>query len=179
MKIRLLPASVALLLGAAVFASSTQSHAACAPGPKSTFQDNLLDKLAGKWSLTGNMMGRELLQKCAGAWVFHHKFLRLDCKETKNPPVLGVRYESTMYIGCSSASQQYVAILVDIFGAGANVGLGRRTGNTVQFTWAYPDSAFENTFTWNADSGTWTSLLRQKNRSGKWESWGQKTLRPE
>jgi hypothetical protein len=179
MKIRLIPLSIALLLCTAMSAAVTQSHAACAPGPQSTFNDNLLDKLAGKWKLTGSMMGRQLLQECAGEWVFHHKFLRLDCHETRNPPLLAVRYESAMYIGCSSTSQQYVAILVDIFGAGDNVGLGRRTGNTLQFTWTYPDGAFDNNFTWNAKSGIWTSFLRQKNQSGKWDSWGQKTLRPQ
>lgn len=109
--------------------------------------------------------------------MFHHKFLRLDCRETKDLPLLGVRYESTMYIGCSAARQRYIVNLVDIFGAADNVGVGSRTGNAIQFVWDSPDGALENTFTWNPQSNTWTSSLRQKDKTGKWSVWGEKMLR--
>jgi len=177
MRVGLLPLCSLVLLGGATRAPDGESpHPVCAGGPDATFQDDLLDRLAGKWRLTGTMMGRELLQECSGDWVLHHKFLRLDCRETRNPPLLGVRYESTMYIGCSSATQRYVVNLVDVFGAGDSLGFGRRSGDAIRFEWDLPDGAFENTFTWNAASDTWTSGLRQKDRSGTWKLWGEKTL---
>lgn len=169
-----------LLLFAALAAAAQEEHRpACAPGPEAQFQDDLLDELVGDWTLTGNMMGRELAQQCSARWVLNHKFVRLDCRETRNPPLLKVRYESTMYVGCSSASHRYVVNLVDIFGAGDSLGFGRRTGDTIRFVWEQPDgTAFENEFAWKAGSHTWVSSLRQRDRSGKWTSWGEKTLRP-
>ena len=143
MNTRLLLVCFLVLFGMALCAPAQQPSAPrCAAGPETTFQDDLLDKLVGKWKLTGTMMGRELLQECSGQWVFNHKFLRLDCRETKDQPLLGVRYESTMFIGCSSASQRYVVNLVDVFGASDNLGFGRRTGNTIQFVWSYPYGTF-------------------------------------
>ncbi len=149
----------------------------CAAGPDSTFQDDLLDQLVGKWTLTGNMRGRELLQECSGEWVLHHQFLRLECHETRRPPLLRVRYESTMYIGCSSVTQRYVANLMDVFGAGDVLGFGHRNGRSIVFAWTSSGGAFENAFTWNAESGSWTSSLRQRDGSGNWELWGEKVLR--
>ncbi len=178
MRIRLLPLYSLLLACAAVSAPRRPSpEPLCAAGPESAFQDDLLDRLAGKWTLTGNMMGRELLQECSGEWVLHHKFLRLDCRETKDPPLLGVRYESIMYIGCSSVTQRYVVNLVDVFGAGDTLGIGHRTGNSIVFTWDSSEGAFENTFVWNAESSSWTSSLRQRDGSGAWKVWGEKVLR--
>jgi hypothetical protein len=176
MKMRL--SLLALVLGTLSPALGQQTpHPLCVAGPEATFQDDLLDKLAGKWTLSGNMMGRELLQGCSGEWVLHHKFMRLDCRETRHPPLLGVRYESSMYVGCSSDSQRYVVYLLDIFGGGDTLGFGHRIGQAFQFTWASPNSVTENTFTWDAESGVWTSSIRQKDRSGQWKVFAEKKLR--
>jgi len=176
MKIRL--SLLGLVLSAVIPALGQQvPHPLCVAGPQATFEDDLLDKLAGKWTISGSMMGRELLQECSGEWVLHHKFMRLDCRETRKPPLLGVQYESTMYVGCSSDSQRYVIHLLDIFGGGDVLGFGSRTGQAIQFTWVSPDSVIENTFTWDAKLGVWTSSIRQKDRSGQWYIFAEKKLR--
>lgn len=149
----------------------------CGAGPEKIFQDELLDKLVGRWKLTGSMMRRELLQECAAEWVLNHEFLRLDCRETRQPPLLKAKYEATTYLGCSSTSQRYVAYVLDVFGAGESLGFGRRTGNDIELVWDYPDGAFQTTMTWKAESDSWMLLLRQKDSSGKWSTFAEKTLR--
>lgn len=177
MKVTLSHLCCTALLFTAVCTAAQQQQPICSPGPESHFEDNLLDHLVGNWDLTGKMMGGELAQQCSAEWVLNHKFLRLECRETKNPPLLKVRYESTMYVGCSSTNHRYVVNLVDIFGASESLGLGRRTDNSIDFAWEYPDGgAFENKFTWSPDSDTWVSELRQKDGSGKWTPWGEKKL---
>lgn len=178
MKVTLSRLCCTLLFFTSVCSMAQQRHQPlCAPGPEAQFHDDLLDKLVGNWTLTGNMKGGELAQECSAEWVLNHEFLRLQCRETKSPPLLKVRYESNMYIGCSSASPRYVVNLVDIFGAGDSLGFGQRTGNSLRFVWRYPSgAAFENRFIWNPESHTWTSSLQQKDSSGKWSVWGEKVL---
>src|SRR5438046_9484029 len=97
-----------LVVGATQGVAQQERQPLCAPGPEAQFHDELLDKLVGDWTLIGHTTGGELAQDCSGSWVLNHEFLRLECQETKNPLLLKVRYESTMYVGCASASHRYV-----------------------------------------------------------------------
>jgi len=151
--------------------------ATCSAGPESTFQDELLDKLVGRWRLTGTMIGHELLQECSAEWVLNHQFVRLSCHETRKPPLFKVPYEAVTYIGCSGETQRYVNYLLDVFGAAETPGFGRRTDNQIEFVWDDPNGAFHATMTWNLESDSWTFLSQQKDRSGKWGPFAEKTLR--
>ncbi len=169
---------VLLSLGSPLFVLAQQSYGpSCGAGPEKTFNDGLLEKLVGEWALTGTMVGKPLEQQCSAKWVLNHEFLELDCRETKQPPVLKVRYEAATYIGCSSTTQQYVVNLLDVFGAADTLGFGRRNDKSIELKWDYPSGPFRMTMTWEPDSNSWFFLLRQQDRSGKWSTFAEKHLR--
>jgi hypothetical protein len=95
MKINRLQLCCLSLLLCVVPSLSQESQPVCASGPEVTFREDLLDKLAGKWSLTGDMMGRELHQECVGEWSSTTNSLgsiagkqepRLCLEFARNPP---------------------------------------------------------------------------------------------
>jgi len=78
----------------------------------------------------------------SAAWVLSHQFLQLHMKDSALPS----RYEAIVLIGFVHASGEYVAHWIDTFGGKFSaVGKGRRTGNSVEFRFEYPDGPFFNT----------------------------------
>jgi len=142
--------------------------------------DEFLDRLAGSWSLTGNMGSTELRQKVNARWVIQGQFLEVHCIEegsvTQDRPL----YEAVYMLGYDSQSEKYSMHLFDTFGAGfaQTVGIGKRRNYSVEFLFEYPNGLFSNTFTWNQDTGEWEMLLRQK-ESDEWKVFAKKILRRE
>jgi len=46
-------------------------------GEHRIFQDRLLERLVGKWNVTGKAAGQKIEQYCEADWVLNHQFLRL------------------------------------------------------------------------------------------------------
>jgi hypothetical protein len=45
------------------------------------FQDSLLDRLTGAWSMAGAVRGRPVTLTLAGEWVLNHQFLKLEMRD--------------------------------------------------------------------------------------------------
>src|SRR5690242_20814488 len=50
-------------------------------GVNRPFHDNLLDHLAGRWKITGVIVGRQREMDLTAEWVLNHQFLFLDEKD--------------------------------------------------------------------------------------------------
>jgi hypothetical protein len=143
--------------------------------------DVFLDKLAGSWTLTGNMGLTELRQKVNARWVIQGQFLEVHCIEegtvTQDQPL----YEAVYMLGYDEESEVYSMHLFDTFGArfAQTVGNGKRRNDSIEFLFEYPNSLFSNTFTWNQDTGVWEMLLRQQEENGEWKVFAKKMLRRE
>src|SRR5262245_8308468 len=152
-----------------VSASSRTPIAAQEPldGRHRIFQDELLDHLVGDWKLTRQMRGQTAENTVKAEWVLQHQFLRVHMKDVATPP----NYEAMIFIGYDNTSESYVAHWIDVFGGrfSETLGYGVRDGNRVKFIFEYPDGPFHNTFNWNAEAKTWTFLMEQKDRTGKWK----------
>ena len=142
------------------------------------FQDELLDRLVGNWSLTGTMGRRKLSQDVGAEWVLGHRFLKIDFKDSPSESS-GAPYEATYYIGYDPSQSQYVCHLIDSFGASFSktLGFGKRTDAGILFEFAYPDAFFENAFIWDRATDTWKMVLRYRNLEGKWVPFAEKNLR--
>ncbi|HLO00023.1 MAG TPA: DUF1579 family protein [Pyrinomonadaceae bacterium] len=88
-------------------------------------------------------------------------------------------YEAMVFIGYDNASERYVAHWIDVFGGrfSESLGYGTRAGNSIRFVFEYPDGPFLNTFTWNAETRTWTFLMQHKNAAGMWVRFAEDSLR--
>jgi hypothetical protein len=172
---KLFPCSVVLL---ACFCAAPVTHLqAQAPldGRNRIFQDDFLDNLAGDWKLTRKMRTQSVENSVKAEWVLNHQFLRVQMKDTSNPP----NYEALVFIGYDNASERYVAHWMDVFGGrfSETLGYGKRSGNSIKFVFEYPDGPFNNTFTWNPETKGWVFLMEQKDQTGKWSVFAEDTLR--
>jgi hypothetical protein len=140
-------------------------------GPGHIFRDELLDHLVGQWKVTRKMRGRTSESTNRVEWVLNHQFLQVHMKSDEKPP----GYEALVLIGYNHGRKRYVGHWHDVFGGkwSETLGFGKRTGNAVRFVFDYPDGPFHNTFTWDPDTKTWTSLMESKDKAGTWTTFAE------
>ena len=145
-------------------------------GVNRPFHDQLLDSLAGRWRITGTIVGQPREMNLTADWVLNHQFLFLDEKDA-NAASGKPGYEAHIYIGYDNASERYVIHWIDIFGGrfSETLGYGTRNGNSIRFNFEYPDGPFHNTFTWNAQEKSWHFFLEQKDAQGMWKTFAGQT----
>jgi len=134
------------------------------------WHDDLVDHMAGVWSLTGQVMGRDTHHDVQAEWVLNHQFLRIHEKTSATAPSSERRYEAIWFLGYDSISERYVLHLMDVFGTrySETLGYGTRDGNSIRFVFEYPDGPFHTTYRWSPETGSWQWLLEQKDKDGKW-----------
>lgn len=164
-----------LLLPILVFSAKL----ACAQSP-SGWHDDLADRMAGAWTLTGQVMGRDAHHDVQAEWVLNHQFLRLHENTAAGLPASEGHYEAIWFLGYDAVSERYVLHLLDVFGArySENLGYGTRDGNSLRFVFEYPDGPFHTTFRWLPETGAWQWLMEQKSKDGKWTNFADLKLVP-
>ena len=137
-----------------------------------TFNDPFIDRLAGDWTLTRQIRGKEVENTVHAEWVLNHQFLQIHMKDTAQPPA----YEALVYIG--DGGQRYVAHWLDVYGGKASaIGSGKRSGDSIEFAFQYDDGPFFNTFTWDALGQGWTFKMESADKDGKRRLFAVDTLR--
>jgi len=66
--------------------------AACAQDR--TFNDPFIDRLAGDWTLTRQIRGKEVENSVHAEWVLNHQFLQVHMTDSAQPPA----YEALIYV---------------------------------------------------------------------------------
>ena len=158
------PAACALLM---LFALRVDPAHAQVPAE---WHDDLVDHMAGAWTLTGPVMGHDAHHDLQAEWALNHHFLRIHEKTTASAPASERHYQATWYLGYDAVSERYVLHLLDVFGGpySETLGYGTRDGNAIRFVFEYPDGPFHTTYRWSPDTGAWQWLLEQKDKDGKW-----------
>ena len=165
-----------ILLASFAVASHQRTVAADDPpdGPKRIFKDAFIENLTGDWKLTRKIRGKEVANTVKAKWVLNHQFLQLHMKDPAHPP----GYEAIVLIGYAHAEKKYVAHWCDTYGGKFSaVGHGKRSGDSIEFEFQYPDGPFYNTFTWNAKAKGWTFRMESQKKDGKRALFAEDTLR--
>lgn len=160
MKTALLLAVTGILLFPSSVAAQTQA----------SWNDDLVDHMAGTWKLEGQLVGQEAHHEVHAEWVLNHQFFRMEEKTAASAPATEQRYQAFWFLGYDPVSERYVLHLMDVFGArySETLGYGTRDGNQIRFVFEYPDGPFHTVFRWNPEKDSWEWLLDQKDKSGKW-----------
>ena len=167
-------ASVLLLSLVAVSQPRTIRAEGPKDGPNRIFNDEFIENLSGDWKLTRKIRNTEVTNTCKAEWVLNHQFLQLHMKDVADPP----SYEALVLIGYSHADKQYIAHWCDNHGGKFSaIGYGKRSGDSIEFQFEYPDGPFYNTFTWNAKAKGWTFLMESVEKGGKRALFAEDTLR--
>jgi hypothetical protein len=163
-----------VLVLATLAALPRHARGGAAAGPESGFRDPLLENLSGKWDLTRKIRGREERNAVDAEWVLDHQFLRVHMIDAARPPA----YEALVMIGYDDGSERYVAHWCDTFGGKLSaIGYGKRSGNSIEFQFAFSDGPFYNTFTWHPENGGWTCRLENVGKDGRRVLFAQDALR--
>ncbi len=143
-------------------------------GPKRPFQDPFVEQLAGDWTLTRQIRGKEARNTVHAEWVLNHQFLELHMKDIAQPP----EYEALVYIGYQYGDHRYIVHWLDVFGGKFSaIGYGKRSGNAIEFAFRYDDGPFFNTFTWDPVAQSWTFKMESSDKEGKRRLFAVDTLR--
>src|SRR5258708_15779446 len=135
-----------ILFAALLCAAPITAYADALPvdGAGVPFNDPLLDKMVGHWTLKGTLVGKPATHTVDVQWVLNHQFLGIH--------EIGAGYEATPVIGYDHMSERYVAHWIDIFGGrlSETLGYGRLHGNEIDFVFEYPDGPLRTSFIWDA-----------------------------
>ena len=143
-------------------------------GPKRIFKDPFIENLAGDWKLTRKIRGKEVTNTVKAEWVLNHQFLQIHMKDAAEPSA----YEAIVLIGYAYADEKYVAHWCDTFGGKFSArGFGKRSGDSIEFEFHYPDGPFWSTFTWDSKSKEWTFRMESQDKDGTRKLFAEDTLR--
>jgi hypothetical protein len=164
----------AILLMTSLFVVAAEGADEPADGPKTIFRDDLMDKLAGDWTLTRSIRGLKVENTVKAEWVLNHQFLRLHMKDVKEPAT----YEAIVFIGYRHADKEYVCHWLDVFGGKFSaMAKGKRKGDSIEFIFHYDDGPFRNTFTWHPKADGWNFHMENQAKDGTWKLFADDDLR--
>lgn len=134
------------------------------------WHDDLVEHLAGTWTMSGTVMGKDAHHEVQADWVLNHQFLRIHEKTSASAPKDEHPYEAFWFLGYDPDKKQYVMHLMDVFGGtySETLGYGTRDGDQIRFLFDYPDGPFRTVYQWSPAAGTWEWVMDQKGKSGKW-----------
>ena len=139
-----------------------------------TFNDPFIQQLAGEWTLTRQIRGKEVENTVLAQWVLNHQFLQVHMTDSAQPPA----YEAIVYIGYQHDTQRYVVHWLDVYGGkGSAIGYGKRAGDSIEVAFQYDDGPFFNTLTWDTLGQGWTFKMESVNKDGKRQLFAIDTLR--
>jgi len=139
-----------------------------------TFNDPFIQQLAGDWTLTRQIRGKEVENTVHAEWVLNHQFLQVHMTDSAQPPA----YEALIYVGYQHAEQRYVVHWLDVYGGkGSAIGYGKRSGDSIEVAFQYEDGPFFNTLTWDTLGQGWTFKMESINKDGKRQLFAIDTLR--
>ncbi|MBV9190759.1 MAG: hypothetical protein JO292_08385 [Betaproteobacteria bacterium] len=148
--------------------------AGTASAQERTFNDPFIDRLAGEWTLTRQIRGKEVENAVRAEWVLNHQFLQVHMIDSVQPPA----YEALIYIGYQQDTQRYVVHWLDVYGGkGSAIGYGKRSGDSIEVAFQYDDGPFYNTLTWDTLGQGWTFKMESVDKEGKRKLFAIDTLR--
>ena len=149
-------------------------------------QDRFLDNFVGDWRVERNMGKRGVKQSSVHCeWVLNHQFIEFHYGGA-GPKT---EYEAFVFIGFDGMAKNYVCHWVDIFGASESA-LGRgnldpplqsaspaRTSGAASdklssIEFKFGKGELTNKFTFDPQTKTWTSLIRQIEK-GEWVTFAE------
>lgn len=138
-----------------------------AAGPPPELEDHFLDNFVGDWKVERKMgNGRTVESSVRGEWTLKHHFVQLHYGAGEKNP----EYEAFVFIGFVEADKIYVCYWLDVYGAAYDgPGQGKIGKNLLGIEFKFGKGELTNKFTFDPQTKTWTSLIRQIEK-GEWKT---------
>ena len=140
----------------------------------------LMDKLVGRWILTGTIAGQATVHDVEAEWTLQHKYVRITETSREAGDNGAPAYEATIYVGWLESEHRYVCIWLDntevASGAITCSAHAARDAIPFEFRDAQGALSFTNTFAYNRGADTWEWRMDNIN-NGVAQTFGAVTLR--
>ena len=165
---------VTRILAGCILMGLSLVSAAAAQQP--TLSDPLLDKMVGRWVLSGEITGQPTTHDVEVSWVLNHQFVRIHETSREKTKAGLPQYEAIVLLGWDAKRNEYVVHWTDVFGGGfSSMGYGKGDASTIPLVFKSPDGDFHTTFTFDPKSGSWKWTMDQENK-GKLEPFARMTM---
>lgn len=149
--------TLSIAVAALVVLASLSPRPALAQQP--TLNDQLLDRMVGRWTLTGTIANQQTTHDVTGEWVLGHQYVRLHEvsheKDAKGQPL----YEADVYVGWDADVKQYACVWLDVYGGIAPGSLAQvaPSGDSIAFVFRHDaTTAFHNTMSYDRAADRWS-----------------------
>ena len=141
-----------------------------APAQPPPLQDQFLDNFVGDWKVERSIRQKAAVQTSVRCeWVLNHQFIEFHYGAADAKP----EYEAFVYIGFDDAAKNYVCHWVDVFGAkDSELGRGKLDDKLLALEFKFGNGELTNKFTFDPQTKTWTSLIRQIEK-GEWKTFAE------
>lgn len=131
----------------------------------------ILQKLDGKWVVTGDVRGKPVQYDVIATPALQGKFTEIAMNDMQSPS----QYEARIFIGFDSDSNQIIAHWMDSFGAQYSIphGTGSVSENTIEFIVPYPDSSFRDKFEYYPESDIWILEITAQQPNSSWKQFAK------
>jgi hypothetical protein len=133
-------------------------------------QDPFLENFIGDWRVERQMgNGRTTQTSVHCEWVLKHQFIEFHYGASDAAP----EYEAFVFIGFDDAAKGYVCHWMDVFGGrDSELGYGKIDDKLLGIEFKFGKGELTNKFTFNPQTKTWTSLIRQIEK-GEWKTFAE------
>jgi hypothetical protein len=147
-----------LLLAAPLVAFGLPARQLAAQGPSAPPRVPLLERLVGRWTMTGTVRGKPASYRLDADWTLQHRYVELHMVDAMHTPP---GYEARVLIGPDTSDGRVIAHWLDNTGAAFSVppGTGAARGDTLVIDFPYPDGAFHDRFVLDRRTKAWTVTL--------------------
>lgn len=136
-----------------------------------------LNRLVGRWLLTGKMGEVALRQEVEARWILGGNYVWMHCRSVTADDNPTAGYEAIYLFGFDESAQVYVMHLFDTTEVPSEyvLGKGAREGDSIPFLFAYGDIPFYNILTWHAERGGW-SFRQTYEKEGEMRNFATKEM---
>jgi hypothetical protein len=140
---------------------------------------DLLDHLAGKWTLKGRLGNEQTVHDVEADWVLNEGYLRLHEISHERDQGGKPAYEAIVFLAWESKSRQYSCLWLDSTAPGGlsnPMAHGAQAGSSIPLIWVFsPSHSLHTTFAYDRRSDTWRLTIDDLDQ-GKSERFGDVVL---
>ena len=141
------------------------------------FQDKLLDRFTGRWTLTGTIAGDDVVHSIDARWVLGHQYLQFDESTERGE----IDYEATVIIGWDAPSSRYVCLWLDSTGgsglSNGILGYAERSEDELALIFAGETGRFHTTFSYDRANDKWYWTMDSEKEEGQFKPFARLTMK--
>jgi hypothetical protein len=145
-----------------------------------TQPDSLLNKLTGKWTLTGTIDGKKTIHDIDAQRVLNAGYIQLKEVSRERDQLGNPLYEAIVYICWEAPKKQYSCLWLDNTSNGGIsngiIGCAKQEKDKIELIFKYSDMVqFHTTFLYDKGADTWQWLMDEE-ENGKFQSFARVIL---